>query len=106
MNMSSAFVALIWWVIPAAGLIGALGYVVWVTNFKDRFESETSRSIGKFAEFQSTFRDPNDQRPVNRNDPTRNQIPTQTPEIPTQSPQNPTQTPQQFPDSNHDRTQP
>jgi hypothetical protein len=99
MNMSSAFVALIWWVIPAAGLIGALGYVVWVTKFKDRFESETSRSIGKFAEFQSTFRDPNDQTPVNRNDPTPNQIPTQSPQIPTQ-------TPQQISDSNHDRTQP
>jgi hypothetical protein len=48
---------------------------VWVTKFKDRFESETSRSIGKFAEFQSTFRDPNNQTPVNRNDPTRNEIP-------------------------------
>ena len=75
MDMSSAFVALIWWVIPAAGLIGALGYVVWVTKFKDRFESETSRSIGKFAEFQSTFRDPNNQTPVNRNDPSPNEIP-------------------------------
>jgi hypothetical protein len=90
MNMSSAFVALIWWVIPAAGLIGALGYVVWVTKFKDRFESETSRSIGKFAEFQSTFRDPNDQRPVNRNDPTRNQIPNpNSPQAPTQASQTP-----------------
>ncbi|CAB4821913.1 unannotated protein [freshwater metagenome] len=75
MNMSSSFVALIWWVIPAAGLIGALGYVVWVTKFKNRFESETSRSIGKFKEFQSTFRDPNDHTPVNRNDPMRNEIP-------------------------------
>ena len=73
--MSSAFVALIWWVIPATGLIGALGYVVWVTKFKDRFESETSRSIGKLAEFQSTFRDPNNQTPVNRNDPSPNEIP-------------------------------
>jgi len=91
MNMSSAFVALIWWVIPAAGLIGALGYVVWVTKFKDRFESQTSRSIGKFAEFQSTFRDPNDQRPVNRNDPTRNQIPNpNSPQAPTQASQTPT----------------
>lgn len=92
--MSSSFVALIWWVIPAAGLIGALSYVVWVTKFKDRFESETSRSIGKFAEFQSTFRDPNDQTPVNRNDPTRNQMPTQN-QIPTQN---------QMPDQNQDRT--
>jgi hypothetical protein len=75
MNMSSSLVALIWWVIPAAGLIGALGYVVWVTKFKNRFESETSRSIGKFTEFQRTFRDPNDDTPVNRNDPRRNEIP-------------------------------
>ncbi len=75
MTMSTSFLALIWWVIPAAGLIGALSYVVWVTKFKDRFESETSRSIGKFAEFQSTFRDPNNQTPVNRNDPSPNEIP-------------------------------
>jgi len=75
MNMSSSLVALIWWVIPAAGLIGALGYVVWVTKFKNRFESETSRSIGKFTEFQSTFRDPNNHTPVNRNDPQRTEIP-------------------------------
>ena len=98
--MSSAFVALIWWVIPAAGLIGALGYVVWVTKFKDRFESETSRSIGKFAEFQSTFRDPNDQTPVNRNDPTRNQLPKQN-QIPTAN-EIPTQN--QIPNPNQDRT--
>jgi len=98
--MSSAFVALIWWVIPAAGLIGALGYVVWVTKFKDRFESETSRSIGKFAEFQSTFRDPNDQTPVNRNDPTRNQLPKQK-QIPTAN-EIPKQN--QIPDPNQDRT--
>jgi hypothetical protein len=74
--MSSSFLALIWWVIPAAGLIGALSYVVWVTKFKDRFESETTRSIGKFSEFQKTFRDANDSTPVNRNDPSPNAIPT------------------------------
>ena len=79
MTMSTSFLALIWWVIPAAGLIGALGYVVWVTKFKDRFESETSRSIGKFTEFQQTFRDPNNQTPVNRNDPTANELPPQKP---------------------------
>jgi len=83
MTMSTSFLALIWWVIPAAGLIGALGYVVWVTKFKDRFESETSRSIGKFTQFQSTFRDPNNQIPVNRNDPTANELP---PQKPIQSP--------------------
>lgn len=87
--MSSSFLALIWWVIPAAGLIGALGYVLWVTKFKNRFESETSRSIGKFSEFQSTFRDPNNHTPVNRNDPTPNEIPkpyTYPHQIPNQDP--------------------
>ena len=96
--MSTAFLALIWWVIPAAGLIGALGYVVWVTKFKDRFESETTRSIGKFAEFQSTFRDPNNQTPVNRNDPTRNEIPQP------KSPPVPNQIPTQISDPDQDRT--
>jgi hypothetical protein len=96
--MSTAFLALIWWVIPAAGLLGALGYVVWVTKFKDRFESETTRSIGKFAEFQSTFRDPNNQTPVNRNDPTRNEIPQ--PKSPPVSDQIPTQ----ISDPDQDRT--
>lgn len=96
--MSSAFVALIWWVIPAAGLVGALSYVVWVTKFKDRFESETSRSMGKFAEFQSTFRDPNNHTPVNRNDPTPNEIPMPH-EIPKQIP-----THNQISDPNQDRT--
>jgi hypothetical protein len=44
----------------------------------------------EFAEFQSTFRDPNDQTPVNRNDPTRNQIPKpNSPQFPTQAPQTP-----------------
>lgn len=48
--------ALIWWVIPLAGLLGALGYVVWVTQFKSKFESETSRSVGQFQRFQDSFR--------------------------------------------------
>jgi len=88
--MSSSFLALIWWVVPAAGLIGALGYVVWVTKFKGRFESETSRSIGKFSEFQQTFRDPSNHAPVNRNDPAPNELPPQKPF--------------QVPPSNQDRT--
>jgi hypothetical protein len=55
--MSNAFMALIWWAIPLAGLIGALGYVVWVTQFKSKFESETTRSVGQFQRFQDSFRD-------------------------------------------------
>jgi len=54
---SSAFAALIWWVVPAAGLIGAIGYVIWVSKFKSKFESETSRSVGQFQRFQDSFRD-------------------------------------------------
>jgi hypothetical protein len=54
--MSNAFMALIWWVIPLTGLLGALGYVVWVTQFKSKFESETSRSVGQFQRFQNSFR--------------------------------------------------
>jgi hypothetical protein len=55
--MSNAFMALIWWVIPLVGLIGALGYVLWVTQFKSKFESGTTRSVGQFQRFQDSFRD-------------------------------------------------
>ena len=55
--MSNAFTALIWWVIPLIGLLGALGYVLWVTQFKSKFESETTRSVGQFQRFQDSFRD-------------------------------------------------
>jgi hypothetical protein len=55
--MSNAFAALIWWVVPLAGLLGALGYVLWVTQFKSKFESETTRSVTQFQRFQDSFRD-------------------------------------------------
>ena len=55
--MSNAFAALIWWVIPAAGLIGGLGYVVWVTKFEGKFQQETQRSVGQFRRFQESLRD-------------------------------------------------
>ena len=55
--MSNAFAALIWWVVPAAGLIGALGYVVWVTKFQGKFQQETQRSVGQFQRFQDSLRD-------------------------------------------------
>lgn len=54
---SSAFAALIWWVVPGAGLIGGIGYVVWISKYKDRFENETSRSVGTFQKFQDSFRE-------------------------------------------------
>jgi hypothetical protein len=55
--MSSAFTALIWWVVPLFGLLGGLGYVLWVTRFKGKFESETTRSVGQFQRFQESFRE-------------------------------------------------
>ena len=54
--MSNSFMALIWWVIPLTGLLGALGYVLWVTQFKSKFESETTRSVSQFQRFQDSFR--------------------------------------------------
>ena len=53
---SSTFAALIWWVVPAGALIGGLGYVLWISKFKGRFESETTRSVGNFQRFQDSFR--------------------------------------------------
>ena len=55
--MSNAFLALIWWVVPAIGLIGALGYVLWVTKFQGKFQQETQRSVGQFQRFQESLRD-------------------------------------------------
>jgi hypothetical protein len=55
--MSNAFSALIWWVVPALGLIGALGYVTWVTKFQGKFQQETQRSVGQFQRFQDSLRD-------------------------------------------------
>jgi hypothetical protein len=55
--MSSAFIALIWWVVPAIGLSGALLYVLWVTKFQGKFQQETQRSVGQFQRFQDSFRD-------------------------------------------------
>ena len=54
---SSAFAALIWWVVPAVGLFGAIGYVIWVSKYKSKFESETSRSVNQFQRFQDSFRE-------------------------------------------------
>jgi type II secretory pathway component PulF len=55
--MSSAFLALIWWVVPALGLSGALLYVFWVTKFEGKFQQETQRSVGQFQRFQDSLRD-------------------------------------------------
>ena len=55
--MSNAFSALIWWVVPAIALIGALGYVTWVSKFQGKFQQETQRSVGQFQRFQDSLRD-------------------------------------------------
>jgi hypothetical protein len=54
---SSAFAALIWWVVPITALLGGIGYVIWVGKFKSKFESETTRSVGQFQRFQDSFRE-------------------------------------------------
>ncbi len=54
--MSSAATALIWWVIPALGLIGGLGYVIWISKFQVKFRQETQRSVGQFQRFQDSLR--------------------------------------------------
>ena len=54
--MSSAATALIWWVIPAIGLIGALGYVLWISKFQGKYRQETQRSVGQFQRFQESLR--------------------------------------------------
>ncbi len=55
--MSSAATALIWWIVPAIGLIGGLGYVLWVSKFQTKFQQETQRSVGQFQRFQDSLRD-------------------------------------------------
>ena len=55
--MSSAATALIWWIVPAMGLIGGLGYVLWISKFQGKYQQETLRSVGQFQRFQDSLRD-------------------------------------------------
>ena len=55
---STAFAALIWWVVPAVLVSAAIGYVVWTAKFKDKYHNETNRSVYKFHLFQQTLREP------------------------------------------------
>jgi type II secretory pathway component PulF len=59
---SSAFTALIWWLVPLAGVLGAIGYVLWVSQFKRKFEKGTSRSVNQFERFQNSFRNDDSQK--------------------------------------------
>ena len=54
--MSSAFSALVWWLVPIAAVLGALGYVHWVTKFQEKFQNETTRSVSQFQRFQNSFK--------------------------------------------------
>ncbi len=54
MNSTSA-TALIWWVIPIAAVLCAIGYAVWVTKYKNKFDNKTDRSISEFVKFQNSF---------------------------------------------------
>ncbi|CAB4917219.1 unannotated protein [freshwater metagenome] len=55
--MSSAATALIWWIVPAMGLIGGLGYVLWVSKFQGKYQQGTQRSVSQFQRFQDSLRD-------------------------------------------------
>ena len=63
---SAAFTALIWWLVPLAGVIGALVYILWVSKFKRKFEKGTSRSVNQFERFQNSFRDSLEQEKIER----------------------------------------
>ena len=54
---SSTFTALIWWVVPLLGVIGAFGYVLWISRYKSKFDNRTNRSVGHFQKFQQSFSD-------------------------------------------------
>ena len=56
-SSSSAFAALIWWLVPFFAVLGAIIYVTWVAKFKDKYANETNRSVNKFQSFQDSFRD-------------------------------------------------
>jgi hypothetical protein len=52
---STTVAALIWWLVPLAGVIGGFAYVLWVSRFKSKYENKTSRSVGTFQKFQDSF---------------------------------------------------
>jgi len=55
--MSSAATALIWWIVPAMGLIGGLSYVLWISKFQGKYQQGTERSVSQFQRFQDSLRD-------------------------------------------------
>lgn len=71
--MSSAYSALIWWLVPLAAVLGALGYVLWVTKFQEKFQNETTRSVSQFQRFQNSFKDHEEDEPDSKDEPGPNQ---------------------------------
>jgi hypothetical protein len=67
--MSNAYSALIWWLVPLAAVLGALGYVLWVTKFQEKFQNETTRSVSQFQRFQSSFRPHDEENPDSKDEP-------------------------------------
>jgi len=55
--MSSSATALIWWIVPAMGLIGALSYVAWISKFQGKYQKGTQHSVSQFQRFQDSLRD-------------------------------------------------
>jgi len=55
--MSSAASALIWWIVPAIGLIGGLTYVFWISKFQGKYQQGTQRSVSQFQRFQDSLRE-------------------------------------------------
>jgi len=49
--------AFVWWLIPLFAFIGSVGYVIWVSKFKSRYENQTNRSVDRFQKFQNSFDD-------------------------------------------------
>ena len=47
--------ALVWWLIPLVAVFTSIIYVVWVARFQQKYENETSRSVGKFKKFQDSL---------------------------------------------------
>ncbi len=66
--MSGAFSALIWWLVPLAAVLGALGYVLWITKFQEKFQNETTRSVSQFQRFQDSFKAHEEDKPDSKND--------------------------------------
>lgn len=53
---STSFSALIWWLIPVVAVVSTIGYTIWVSKYKAKFDNETNRSMNEFAKFQNSFK--------------------------------------------------